>query len=825
MLRRCLWPLWISHAPAVNRNAVRVHRPASSTGVAVVLGALAGIVWGCSFDPEAHPSYCASDADCQDGYECSDHFCIRHSSYCESNADCQEGHECSDHLCTREVECERDADCDSGYECESNRCSKIAACVEGITEPCYDGTPGTDGIGRCRSGERLCVSGTFTQCLAQVVDAPEECNGEDDDCDDSTDEIDDGACDTGLLGACADGQLVCRGAFAVCEAVVESSPETCNGEDDDCDGSVDEGTSERCYPDGEEGCTEDTEGIFVCSGSCQAGVEDCSEGSVAECRGAVTPEDEVCSIGDELPLDEDCDGEVDESCPCDAPGSTRDCYGGPAGTEGVGMCSAGTQVCEEETRQWGSCGGDHRLPEPETCANSDQDDDCDGVVDNILGVGDFCVEPEHKGICREGTLQCEPGGSDLFCLTIMPNSRTEVCDGTEDNPGEDEDCDGQVDEGFDLSSDEQNCGACGRQCDATKTCCQGSCVDLDTDARFCGSCQNSCGASRICCGGECADTSSDVENCGGCGIVCEGALSCCGSCTNTKVDEDNCGSCGNACASGQFCCGGDCSSEACGCRQCEESGGTCCDEQCTDISTDPLNCGACGHACDQGDRTECMDGICCAEGELNCGGQCADPTRDEQHCTGCDVPCDPGETCCGTCVDTDVSALHCGGCDSACSPPDTCSDGRCCPPGTSNCGDECVDLQSDERYCANCDTSCSPGETCCGGSCVDTELDNDNCGECGRTCASMGGLLQRELCCQGQCVPVFSNIISGGDLDPSSWCQCDRECGDEQVCCFEQCVNLMTNPENCGACGRTCTGFVPICCEGICSTSCGPIDI
>jgi len=57
--------------------------------------------------------------------------------------------------------------------------------------------------------------------------------------------------------------------------------------------------------------------------------------------------------------------------------STRPCYSGPNGSDGVGTCIAGTEICTGGT--WDSeCSGDV-LPSDETCAGLD--DDCDGLVD------------------------------------------------------------------------------------------------------------------------------------------------------------------------------------------------------------------------------------------------------------------------------------------------------------------------------------------------------------------------------------------------------------------------------------------------------------
>lgn len=46
-------------------------------------------------------------------------------------------------------------------------------------------------------------------------------------------------------------------------------------------------------------------------------------------------------------------------------GEQRSCYGGPSGTDGVGVCKGGTQTCNEGT--WGACVGEV-LPAPDDCA-------------------------------------------------------------------------------------------------------------------------------------------------------------------------------------------------------------------------------------------------------------------------------------------------------------------------------------------------------------------------------------------------------------------------------------------------------------------------
>ncbi len=63
-------------------------------------------------------------------------------------------------------------------------------------------------------------------------------------------------------------------------------------------------------------------------------------------------------------------------------GDFINCYTGPAGTVGVGICRAGTRTCGP-SGTWGICVG-VVLPQPEIANGID--DDCDGVIDNGVAV-------------------------------------------------------------------------------------------------------------------------------------------------------------------------------------------------------------------------------------------------------------------------------------------------------------------------------------------------------------------------------------------------------------------------------------------------------
>jgi hypothetical protein len=157
-----------------------------------------------------------------------------------------------------------------------------------------------------------------------------------------------------------------------------------------------------------------------------------------------------------------------------------------------------------------------------------------------------CGTTGNNGVCVKAAGQ-------KFGLCCTPTG-AEVCDGL------DNDCNGIVDDGclcpdfliscsgvcVDLSTDNNNCGRCGKSCSVIgrASCLDGHCV---------------CDDGLLVCTDVCIDPMSDPRNCGACGHSCEAGFACCdGTCVNIGADPNNCGVCGSACDANQTCVSGAC---------------------------------------------------------------------------------------------------------------------------------------------------------------------------------------------------------------------------------------------------------------------------
>ncbi|MBW2462317.1 MAG: MYXO-CTERM sorting domain-containing protein [Deltaproteobacteria bacterium] len=143
---------------------------------------------------------------------------------------------------------------------------------------------------------------------------------------------------------------------AIARSITE---ETCDGIDNDCDGTIDEGFDV------------DMDGVTSCDGDCDDSAEGTYPGATDECDG----------------VDNDCDGTIDPACAC-TDGLSRDCG------INVGECALGTQSCTGG--RWSGCAG-FTGPSDEVCDGADQD--CNGAVDDgATCAGSLtCVD----GICED----------------------------------------------------------------------------------------------------------------------------------------------------------------------------------------------------------------------------------------------------------------------------------------------------------------------------------------------------------------------------------------------------------------------------------------
>jgi hypothetical protein len=268
---------------------------------------------------------------------------------------------------------------------------------------------------------------------------PERCNGVDDDCDGQTDED-----FPGLLEVCRVGRGACErvgvvrctaeGGDADCDVVPGASvAETCNGQDDDCDGQTDEDLAAPACALDEGVCAEATRvcggvlGWLPCDGARYGvdyePVETRCDGFDNDCDGAT---DEVDADGDGVRatacggddcddsdpraypgaaeaydlLDNDCDGEVDEGLV-------------PAGTVIVSELLAAPAAVGAAEGEWLELYNAWHLPV--------------NVAGWAVAIGD--AAPQRIGTA--GALVLPPQSAAVLCRVMDPAANGGVvCDGT-----------------------------------------------------------------------------------------------------------------------------------------------------------------------------------------------------------------------------------------------------------------------------------------------------------------------------------------------------------------------------------------------------------
>ncbi len=142
-----------------------------------------------------------------------------------------------------------------------------------------------------------------------------------------------------------------------------------------------------------------------------------------------------------------------------------------------------------------------------------------------------------------------------------------------------------------------------------------------------------------------------------------------------------------------------------------------------------------------------------------------------------------------------------------------------CPAGQVLCNNlTCSDLRTDPFNCGMCNNECGAGLACvpdagdagemgtaaCGcplegqtlvnGECLTLSIDPDNCGAVRHACRL------DQACFDGGCSCPFPSYLDAGTGE------CATDAG-------SFCANLLSDPENCGACGRVC---VDDCVDGSC---------
>lgn len=364
----------------------------------------------------------------------------------------------------RPGECTTNSDCDDGTFCNGAETCEAGSCEAGV-EPCGDRM--------CReedeSCDELCVDadgdGSFdAACGGRDCDDadPERFPGNDEVCDADDHDED---CDPSTFGfrdadgdlfpdaACCNGENCGSDCNDMFPGAHPGEAESCDGFDNDCDGSVDEGVQRTFYPDTDGDLAGDAMAAPVMACDPPEGHvendDDCddSDGAIGPLAGEVC--EPGCDPGDpaEDCVDENCDGVAlsGDECECTI-GESEPCCSG----RGMRMC--------EPPGVLGVCTSGSVIEECNTI-----DDDCDGRVDEGLvitcyvdadddGYAAAGAASEEACTCAEGfTARAPSSPSNTDCNdedeSVRPGA-PEICDRVDSDcssgggPAREEDADG-----------------------------------------------------------------------------------------------------------------------------------------------------------------------------------------------------------------------------------------------------------------------------------------------------------------------------------------------------------------------------------------------
>jgi|GEM_PF-3003553 len=598
---------------------------------------------------------------------------------------------------------------------DGNICIDSSNCLEGscITvdeDFAYNGNAvgaSCDGVGECGGGLVYCVDENTSDCSTNpgrpdYDGLPEICDYLDNDCDSLFDE--DFAYNGNAVGASCDGVGECGGGLVYCVDTskadcstnpegpdYDGSPETCNGLDDDCDGTNDDGGDALCdndlWCDGSETCT---------AGACTSGTPvDCSSNDIPSIATCTNNPDNIIFTWDFFPgFDSECN-EASDSCTTGTVSLTHTCDTAQCGATcdeatdyslSGSTCSYGCDTSPTACNYQSTCSTESycsssMLFENGACSESGcsfDSVDCDSYDGGITGQ------------CGVEDWSCDAGSPSCQVITVTPQDSlcpADFCSG-------------------DIRNYDSTCGT-DSQCHYSTEDCGVNDGWYDT------------GATRWIETGECTEKEQKEQEyrdytCGT-GVVCVYSVT-----SSQWVDTGTPGNKndGTVCEDGLFCTVGDqCTAGVCSgsLRDCSAFDGQCnagvCDEVADACEAQPANEGfACDDglfcnvgevcqsgACVGGSAYDCSDGIGCTADECN-------EASDSCTNTPVDVVCDNGLWCDGS--EFCDAAL---GCQSG-TPPYEDDGVGCTDEACDEQRDKIIHLANDE----NCDNGlwCDGAETC-----------------------------------------------------------------------------------------------------------------